>query len=136
MRLVVYFDGQFWTALIESENEKGYSTASYIFGSEPKEGEILRFVNTRLLPIINAQSEAVGHEKKSIKKINPKRLKRQASKELNSNPVSTVSQKAIQKQLEKNKKERKAISKKEKEGKRDYKRILALERAKEKHRGR
>lgn len=135
MRLTVYFDGQFWAALIERENENGLSAGSYIFGSEPKDGEILEFVNKKVLSIIDRQTETIIHETKEVKKNNPKRMKRLAAKELKSNPVSTLSQLAVQKQLEKNKKEKKVILKKEKEEKINHKRELAAEKAKMKHRG-
>jgi hypothetical protein len=136
MRLVVYFDGQFWRALIERVDENGLSAGFYVFGGEPKDGEILQFVNHKILSIINNQSAAIGCDERTIRKINPKRLKRQASKELNSHPVSTASQAAIQKQLETNKKESKATLKKRNEEKKEYKRMLAVEKTKEKHKGR
>ncbi|MFA8343467.1 MAG: YjdF family protein [Rhodothermaceae bacterium] len=136
MKLTIFFNGQFWTGLIERKVETQYYSTLHIFGEEPKDGDIWKFISFDLLRLIEKQTESVAVENSVLKKINPKRLKRIASKELSRNPLSTKSQDAIQKQLEVNKKERKKISKELKEEQAEYKRTKRVEKRKKKHKGR
>ena len=135
MYLIVYFDGQFWNGIIERETEEGFFASRYIFGTEPKEGEILDFVNTKLLKVISAQTRCIETEKIEVKKISPKRLIKLAAKEMKKQPVSSKSQEAMQLQQEENKTERKAETKEEREIKKELKRKIKTEKAKNKHKG-
>lgn len=40
----IYFDGQFWTALIEKKIGDSFYTGRYVFGSEPSNPEILHWM--------------------------------------------------------------------------------------------
>jgi hypothetical protein len=135
MYLIVYFDGQFWNGIIERETEEGFFASRYIFGAEPKEGEILDFVNTKLLKVISLQTKGVETDKRELKKINPKRLIKLAAKEMKKQPVSSKSQEAMQLQLEETKNEKKAQTKEERELERELKRKIMTEKAKNKHKG-
>ncbi len=135
MKLTIFFDGQFWVGLIERQSESKHYSSLFTFGEEPGDSQIFEFVNNNLLNVINKQSEFVETNDLRIKKINPKRQKRIASKEMTANPLSTKSQEAIQKQLEQDKKERKLISKEQREEKLQYKREKAIEKRKQKHKG-
>ena len=42
--LTVYHDGQFWVGLAEHVEDGRYSIARIVFGAEPSDEEILRFV--------------------------------------------------------------------------------------------
>ena len=42
--LTVYHDGQFWVGLAERVEDGGYGVARIVFGAEPSDEEILRFV--------------------------------------------------------------------------------------------
>ena len=135
MRLVVYFDGQFWSALIERNDEHGIYASRHIFGSEPNEGEILNFVNNDLLKIIEKQTVCSEPDIIDTQKINPKRLAKIARKQMVQNPVSTKSQEAIQLALEAQKKEKQVIDKERQKELNEYKRILVSQKKKEKHKG-
>ena len=135
MKLTIFFDGQFWVGLIERQSESKHYSSLFTFGEDPGDSQIFEFVNDDLLNIINKQSEFVETNDLRIKEINPKSQKRIASKEMAANPLSTKSQEAIQKQLEKDKKERKLISRDQKEEKLQYKREKSIEKKKQKHRG-
>lgn len=135
MKLTIFFDGQFWVGLIERQSESKHYSCLFTFGEEPGDSQIFEFVNNNLLNVINKQSEFVETNDLRIKKINPKRQKRIASKEMTANPLSTKSQEAIKKQLEQDKKERKLISKEQREEKLQYKREKAIEKRKQKHKG-
>lgn len=137
MRLLIYFDGQFWTGLIESQAGREYFAHRYVFGVEPTDAEVLEFVNTKLLSLlISPKLQAPTSEPDMHRSINPKRLKRLAAKELKQNPVSTKSQEAIQLKLEEQKVERRITSKANREANRQKQRAIAREKAKQKHRGR
>lgn len=44
--LTVYHDGQFWVGLTEHVEDGGYDAARIVFGAEPSDEEILRFVTS------------------------------------------------------------------------------------------
>ena len=45
--LTVYHDGQFWVGLAEHVEDGRYGVARIVFGAEPSDEEILRFVTIR-----------------------------------------------------------------------------------------
>ena len=135
MKLTVFFDGQFWVGLLEKEENKKYYSTLHTFGEEPKEGEIYHFVSFELSKLTDRQTRHVETDAKALKKMNPKRMKRLASKEMSANPMSTKSQEAIQQQLEANKTEKKRQTREMKEAEKEYKRQLAREKKKQKHKG-
>ncbi|MBI9105203.1 MAG: DUF2992 family protein [Spirochaetales bacterium] len=54
----IYFNGQFWKALIEKSNSYGpRQLAEYTFGSEPATGELLDFYLNKYHLLIFVQSE-------------------------------------------------------------------------------
>jgi hypothetical protein len=69
------------------------------------------------------------------KKVNPKRLARQAAYELSKNGVSTHAQKAMNLEYEKNKREKQTCSNQQREAMKARIRELKEKKAKEKHRG-
>ena len=49
MKMTVYFDGAFWSALIEfTDSKKRYKAFRYVFGQEPKDDDILNFIDVSL----------------------------------------------------------------------------------------
>ena len=44
--LTVYHDGQFWVGLAEHVEDGGYGAARIVFGTEPSDEEIPRFVTS------------------------------------------------------------------------------------------
>ncbi|WP_431811012.1 DUF2992 family protein [Lysinibacillus sp. FW12] len=53
MKLTIYYDGQFYIGLIENISENKYKAYRYVFGNEPKDHEVLDFVNKNLFDFIN-----------------------------------------------------------------------------------
>ncbi|ATO48060.1 YjdF family protein [Brevibacillus laterosporus] len=136
MKLTVLYDGQFWVGVIEYEEKNKLKAARNLFGAEPKDAEILEFVQKDLRDLLDrATISAVLALDKKERRINPKRMIREARKEINNRGVSTKAEQAIQQDLEKRKKERKVLSKERKEEIATYKREVARRKAKEKHRG-
>lgn len=104
--LTIVFDGSFYKAILECHDGDRYSVASVILGSsEPKMPLILKLVN-RDYPQFHFH-HMEDDQKENIKRINPKRAQRLASKSTKSQTISTKAQAALQKQFEEKKQLRK-----------------------------
>lgn len=101
MKLTVFFDGSFWYGLIEySDFQNNYRAIKYIFGKEPKDGEIIDFIDNHLLSLIakNDKLKLGSHcveKQQLIKKLNPKRMRREINRAKKRPVLSTKSQLAI-----------------------------------------
>ncbi|MEX2804690.1 YjdF family protein [Streptococcus sp. H31] len=114
MKLTVYFDGVFWSGLVEYSDKKGYKAFRYVFGKEPKDEEVLDFIYFSLGRLLNRYDHLEGQNpisKAAKRKKNPKRLQREISKAKNKPAVSTKAQAAMQKMQDNLKKEKKTFSK-------------------------
>ena len=136
MIMTIYFDGQFWIAVIEIYEKKRLKVYRHVFGKEPTDIEVLLFVNQQLMQVID-ETEQLGIEFQSkIKtKINPKRLQRQVAKEMKQKGISTKAQEAIKKDIEMRKKKSKKLNKEHKEAMAQRKWALKRQKAKQKHKG-
>lgn len=139
MRLTVYFAEQFWVGVLEEANKDGSVRACrHIFGAEPKDTEILVFVQQQMLRCLERtrpQPAAGTVSTVTASRTSPKRLARQVAKELGQRGPSTKAQQALSQELEQRKQERKTLTREHKEAEKDRKRELAREKAKQKHRG-
>ena len=87
--LTVYHDGQFWVGLAEHVEDGRYGVARIVFGAEPSDEEILRFVTSKWAKLAffgDDPSEASEPAK------NPKRRAREAAKALKRPAMSTKAQ--------------------------------------------
>jgi Protein of unknown function (DUF2992). len=136
MKLTVYHDGQYWVGVLEDQNEGKLRAARFVFGSEPQDEEILRFVRTMMGELINQVSEQA--EVKSVKraKVNPKRLARMAAAEVSRKGITTYAQEALKLEHESRQRVRQSLSKQRREELEARKRELKVQKAKAKHRGR
>ena len=100
--LTVYHDGQFWVGLAEHVEGGRYGVARIVFGAEPSDEEILRFVVNKW-----AKLSFFGHDPTEASKPakNPKRRAREAAKALKRPAVSTKAQQALAAQREAMKRE-------------------------------
>ena len=117
------------------DKEKGkLYAARYIFGTEPSDEEVLIFVNDTMLPYFNhfAKCGVEVEEKKRPKNI--KRIIRQAAKEINTKSF-TKAQEAISLSYELHKQEKRVQSKEKREAEKQRKRLIKVQKAKQKHRG-
>jgi len=135
MRLTVFFDGQFWAGVIESAVNNAPFVSKYIFGAEPKDGQIERFVNYEMIKLIKGSAVFNDNGILSEKKKSPKRLKRLAAKETRGNPLSTKSQDVLRKAMEENKIARQKETRLQREEFEEIKRLKAVEKKKQKHKG-
>jgi hypothetical protein len=136
MKLTVFFDGQFWVGVVEQYVQGKVKAGQHLFGAEPKDQEILEFVWKQLDHLTEGLSQGVesGHGI-SERRINPKRLARQVSREMEQRGVSSYAQEALRLEHEKRKKEKQVDSRQQKEVLKERKRELKVQKAKARHRG-
>lgn len=132
VRLTVYFEDPFWIGVFECIENKKLSVCKLTFGAEPKDYEIQAFIIKNYYSL--RFSEAVTTFVREAK-TNPKKMQREAKKQLQNTGIGTKSQEALKLQYEKNKQERKARSKEQKEA--EEQRLYELKQHKklEKHKG-
>ncbi|MBM7644181.1 hypothetical protein JOD45_000372 [Scopulibacillus daqui] len=136
MILTIYYDGQFWVGIIEIREGSRLKAYRHVFGAEPSDAEVLEFVNSRLLSIIqNSGQDGVKVNNKTQKKINPKRLQRQVAKEMKKQGISTKAQEAIKADFEKRKQESQLRHKEHREALKEKKWEMKRQKAKQKHKG-
>ncbi|WP_232515684.1 YjdF family protein [Aeribacillus pallidus] len=111
MKLTVFYDGQFWIGVVEQKEGEAIKAVRYVFGSEPKDDEVLAFVNGPMLSLLHKCRTTTAVPLEMKKRKNPKRLQREAAKEMKTRPLSTYAQTALQLELEHRKKERKVLRK-------------------------
>ncbi|MEC1647456.1 YjdF family protein [Bacillus halotolerans] len=136
MKLTIYYNGQFWVGVIEVVKNGKLKASQHLFGKEPKDSEVFDFVNRQLLKTLSqSEQEGVRVKAQDQKKINPKRLQRQVSKELKRAGASLKAQDAMKQELEAKKQKKKQITKEQREKIKEQKYLLRKQKAKKKHRG-
>lgn len=131
-KLTVYFDNPFWIGVFERIENGKLSVAKITFGAEPKSYEVLDYILRYYYSL--SFSPTVDTVVKEFKK-NPKRMQRDARKQVLGTGIGTKSQQALKLQQEQNKQERKIRSREQKEIDRQRLFVLKQQKKKEKHRG-
>ena len=131
-KLTIYFENPFWVGVFERIENRKLSVAKVTFGVEPKDYEVLEFINRNYYHL--QFSPAVETVVKDTKK-NPKRAQRDAKKQTMETGIGTKSQQALKLQQEQNKLARKKRSKKEREEESDRLFEMKQQKKKEKHKG-
>ena len=131
-KLTVYFEAPFWVGIFECIEDGKLSVAKVTFGAEPKDYEVQEYIQRYYYSL--KFSPAVTTVVKEIKR-NPKRMQREAKRQMQEAGIGTKSQQALKLQQEQNKQERKVRSREKKEA--DELRMFELKQQKkrEKHRG-
>ena len=131
-KLTVYFEEPFWVGVFERIEDGKLSVAKVTFGAESKDYEVQEYIQKYYFSL--KFSPAVDTVVKDIKR-NPKRMQREAKKQMQETGIGTKSQQALKLQQEQNKQERKVRSREKKEA--DEQRMFELKQQKkrEKHRG-
>ena len=131
-KLTVYFEEPFWIGVFERIEDDKLFVAKVTFGAEPKDYEVQEYIRKHYSSL--KFSPAVDTVVKDIKR-NPKRMQREAKKQMQETGIGTKSQQALKLQQEQNKQERKVRSREKKEA--DELRMFELKQQKkrEKHRG-
>ena len=131
--LTVLFEDPFWIGLFEVTDEEGLHVCKVTFGAEPTGQEIIEFVEKNWHKL--KYSEGIETTSTLEIKKSTKRQLREARKQMVSQGIGTKSQQALKMQQERNKVERKQLSKAEREAERQRKFDLRQAKMKEKHRG-
>ena len=131
-KLTVFFEEPFWVGIFEHIEDGKLSAAKVTFGAEPKDYEVQEYIQKYYFRL--QFSPAVATVVKEAKR-NPKRMQRDAKRQMQETGIGTKSQQALKLQQEQNKQERKLRSREKKEA--DDLRMFALkqQKKKEKHRG-
>jgi hypothetical protein len=103
----VFFEDPFWVGILESEDEGRLEVAREVFGAEPSNAELLRFMLYRFADMPRAVSLDGADRRRAP--VNPKRAVREARREAG-RPVSTKAQAALSAARSEIKSERKASS--------------------------
>lgn len=131
-RLTVFFQEPFWEGVFERYEDGKLSAAKVTFGAEPKDYEVYEFLMRHYdhLKFSPAVTAVVKESKK-----NPKRMQKEAKKQMENTGIGTKSQQALKLQQEQGKTERRAKSREQKleEARRMF--DLKQQKKKEKHRG-
>ena len=100
--LTVYHDGQFWVGLAEHVEGGRYGAARIVFGAEPSNEEILRFVSSKWARLAFFGDDPAEASEPAR---NPKRRSREAAKALKQPAMGTKAQQALANQRETMKRE-------------------------------
>lgn len=127
----MYFDAPFWVGVFEIYQSGRLTAAKVTFGAEPKDSEVYEFVLQNYFRLkFSPPVETFLKEKK----INPKRLQREARK-IPTEYVGTKSQQALKLQQEQNKSVRKLAARERKAEKKQRDFELKQKKRREKHNG-
>ncbi|MCI1964916.1 MAG: YjdF family protein [Oscillospiraceae bacterium] len=132
-KFTVLFEEPFWVGIYERVCGSRYAVSKVTFGAEPKDYEVYDFLlknfgKLRFSPSMKASAMAA-------KRMNPKRIQRQISKQLQNTGVGTKAQQALKLQQEQGKESRKARARDRREAGKERRYQLHLKKRKEKHRG-
>ena len=130
--LTVFFEEPFWVGIFERIEDGRLSVSKVTFGAEPKDYEVYEFVLRRRCEL--RFSPAVEAAVRETAK-NPKRLQRDARRQMSDMGVGTKSQQALKLQHEQNKQERRAKSREQREAEAEHRFELKRQKKREKRRG-
>ena len=131
-KLTVFFEDPFWVGIFERIEDGKLSAAKVTFGAEPKDYEVQEYIQKYYFRL--QFSPAVATVVKETKR-NPKRMQRDAKRQMQETGIGTKSQQALKLQQEQNKQERKLRSREKKEADDLRMFVLKQQKKKEKHRG-
>ena len=129
-KLTVYFEEPFWIGVFERIEDGKLSVAKVTFGAEPKDYEVQEYIQKHYASL--KFSPAVDAVVKDIKR-NPKRMQREARRQMQETGIGTKSQQALKLQQEQYKQERKIRSKEKKEAEKLRMFELKQQKKREKH---
>ena len=131
-KLTVYFEVPFWVGVFERVRDGKLSVAKVTFGTEPKDYEGQEYIQKCYSGL--KFSPAVDTVVKDIKR-NPKRMQREAKRQMQETGIGTKSQQALKLQQEQNKQEHKVRRREKKEAEELRMFKLKQQKKREKHKG-
>ena len=138
LSLTIYFDGQFWTGILEDHTDTGIRAVKHTFGPEPTDAQLHEFLlahgNALLDRLTKAPVIPTG-QRAARPAGNPKRAARQAAREARLPRPSTASQLALKADQESRAQDTSASARAIRERDADELRAKRRAKAKAKHRG-
>jgi hypothetical protein len=134
-KLTIYFENPFWVGIFEKTDNNNYSAFRLVFPVEPKDADIYDLILNNY-SVINYSTAVKINGKTEKCRINPKRLQKVAKNEMTKTNRLKKAYIAINKEREKNKKEKIKNSKIIKLEKEKLKFSIKKQKRKDKHRGR
>lgn len=131
IELTVYFDEPFWTGVFERSTDGRLEAARVVYGAEPKDYDVYRMLLDHYVDL--GFSVAVETERPTAMTANPKRMQREAARQIARCGIGTKAQQALKLQHEQNKLERKAHGKQAREAEEERKFDLQQDKRKQKH---
>ena len=131
-KLTVYFEEPYWIGVFERIEDGKLSVAKVTFGAEPKDYEVQEYIQKHYASL--KFSPAVDAVVKDIKR-NPKRMQREARRQMQETGIGTKSQQALKLQQEQNKQECKIRSREKKEVEELRMFEMKQQKKREKHKG-
>ena len=131
-KLTVYFEEPFWVGIFERIEDGKLFVAKVTFGAEPKDYEVQEYIQKHYASL--KFSPAVDTVVKDIKR-NPKRMQREAKRQMQKIGIGTKSQQALKLQQEQYKQEHKIRSNEKKEAEKLRMFELKQQKKREKHKG-
>lgn len=134
IKLTLFFDGAFWSALFERLDFNRYEAAKVVFHTEPSDQEVLDYILQRY-SALHFSPAITNTERTLVRKINPKRLQRLVHKETAPACIGTKAQQALKLDHEAKKEQHKSLAKFRKDEAADAKFQLRQEKKRKKHKG-
>ncbi|MGB8384283.1 MAG: YjdF family protein [Dermatophilaceae bacterium] len=136
-QFTVYFDGQFWVGVLETEDAGQLRAARHVFGPEPSDVELYQFLLTEGGALIDVALKNPPVEGRLGVRWprNPKRIQRQVSREAALPTTSTAAQQALRHANEQRAAERTKLARQRKADQCEDAYRKRRQRAKAKHRG-
>ena len=131
--MTVCFEEPFWVGVIERETAGRYSVCRVVFGAEPKDAELLVFLENHWRAL--RFSSPLKAKEPQERKINPKRLQRLVRKTTRPAGTGTRAQEAMKLQMQSDKVQRRRQSREQREAEEERKFTLRQDKRREKHRG-
>lgn len=131
--LTVCFEEHFWIGLYERFCGGRYEVCRIVFGAEPSSAEVYDFLLRNVYRL--AFSPAVEAEMSGPRAVNPKRMQREARRQMQSAALGTRAQQALKVQQEQAQDTRKARRQERRETDEQRRYELRQEKKREKHRG-
>ena len=130
--LTVFFEDPFWVGVLERTENGKLTVCKVTFGAEPRESEVLSFMLKYYERLKFSPSVDVDVRQKAV---NPKRMQREAKRQILRNGIGTRSQQALQMQREEHKLERRAEIRCLRQEQQQRRFELRQQKRKQKHRG-
>ena len=132
-KLTVFFEEPFWVGIFEHAENGGLTAAKVTFGAQPRDCEVYEFILRHFYELRFSPAVADAHKETDR---NPKRMQREAKRQMLSAGAGTRSQQALSLQREKLKQERKSVSRERRQEQERLRFEQKQQKKKEKHRGR